>query len=214
VLWRAARERGFLITSGLKANRSLRVPDPATPTGWRWQRLDEYAAGLSDDAYTAVTWPTQEGGRTVYAHVVQTRVRKLYRCQVLVVRESLDAPVAQARSWASSDLAADLPTLIGHAAARWEVEVLFGDAKELLGLDQYQLLSATAIVRFWTLVLAAYGCIEEEQARLRRREGGPVTIGDARAALQRAHQRHLLGWLHEQFQAGATPHELAERLAA
>ena len=56
--------------------------------------------------------------------------------------------------------------------------------------------------------------IEEEQARLRRKEGGPVTIGDARAALQRAHQRQLLGWLHEQFQAGATPHELAERLAA
>jgi hypothetical protein len=139
-------------------------------------------------------------------------VRKLYRCQVLVVRESLDAPVAQARCWASSDLAADLPTLVGHAAARWEVEVLFGDAKELLGLDQYQLLSATAIVRFWTLVLAAYGCLEEEQARLRRGGDGPVTIGDARAALHRAHQRHLLGWLHEQFQAGATPHELAERL--
>ena len=213
-LWRAARERGYLITSGLKANRSLRVPDPEAPQGWRWQRLDEYAAGLSDDAYTAVTWPTQEGGRTVYAHVLQTRVRKLYRCQVLVVRESLDAPVAQARYWASSDLAADLPTLVGHAAARWEVEVLFGDAKELLGLDQYQLLSATAIVRFWTLVLAAYGCLEEEQARLRRREAGAVTIGDARTALQRAHQRHLLGWLHEQFQAGATPHELAERLAA
>jgi len=213
-LWRAARERGFLITSGLKANRALRVPDPEAPAGWRWQRLDEYAAGLRAADYTAVTWPSQEGGRAVYAHVAQTRVRKLYRCQVLIVREALDAPLTQARYWASSDLAADLPTLVGHAAARWAVAVRFGDAKELLGLDQYQLLSATALVRCWTLVLAAYACIEEEQARLRRKEGGPVTLGDARAALQRAHQRQLLGWLHEQFQAGATPHELAERLAA
>src|SRR5437667_10947700 len=30
-LWRAARERGFLITTGLKSNRLLRVEDPSAP---------------------------------------------------------------------------------------------------------------------------------------------------------------------------------------
>jgi hypothetical protein len=40
-------------------------------------------------------------------------------------------------------------------AARWGIEVLFADTKELLGLDRYQLMSATALVRFWTLVLTA-----------------------------------------------------------
>ncbi len=30
--------------------------------------------------------------RTVYVHVVATRVRKLYRCQVVIVRDSLTAP--------------------------------------------------------------------------------------------------------------------------
>ena len=190
------------------------MPDPEAPGGWRWQRLDEYAAGLTADDYTAATWPSQQDQRQVYVHVVQTRVRKLYRCQVVIVRESLDAPVAQARYWASSDLAADLPALLTHLAARWEVEVLFGDAKELLGLDQYQLLSATAIVRFWTLVLAAYVCVEEEQARLRTACGGHVTLGAARAALQWTHYRHLLSWLHQQFRAGATPQALADQLAA
>jgi SRSO17 transposase len=213
-LWRAARERGFLITSGLKANRSLRVPDPAAPGGWRWQRLDEYAAGLAAADYTVATWPSQQDQRQVYVHAIQTRVRKLYRCQVVIVRDSLDAPLSQARHWASSDLAADLATLVGHLAARWEVEVLFGDAKELLGLDQYQLLSATAIVRFWTLALAAYVWVEEEQARLRAARGGHVTLGEARAAVQWTHYRHLLSWLHEQFQAGATPQALADQLAA
>jgi hypothetical protein len=36
-LWRAARERGFLITSGLKSNRWLWVEDPSAPEGWTWQ---------------------------------------------------------------------------------------------------------------------------------------------------------------------------------
>src|SRR6266481_2618551 len=34
-------------------------------------------------------------------------------------------------------------------------EVLFGDGKEELGLDHYQLMDVTAIVRFWTLALLA-----------------------------------------------------------
>ena len=50
----------------------------------------------------------------------------------------------------------DLATLLGHIAARWDVEVFFADTKELLGLEQYQLMTTAAIMRFWTLVLAAY----------------------------------------------------------
>src|SRR6266516_3869683 len=46
-LWRAARERGLLITSGLKSNRWLRVEDPTAPNGWSWQRLSDYTAKLS-----------------------------------------------------------------------------------------------------------------------------------------------------------------------
>ena len=45
-LWKAARERGFLITTGLKSNRWLRVEDQTAEQGWRWQRLSDYAAQL------------------------------------------------------------------------------------------------------------------------------------------------------------------------
>jgi hypothetical protein len=34
-LWRSARARGFLITTGLKANHAVRVPDPEAERGWR-----------------------------------------------------------------------------------------------------------------------------------------------------------------------------------
>ena len=64
------------------------------------------------------------------------------------MRHALDAPLAQARYWVSSDLDADAQTLLAHISARWEIEVLFGDGKEDLGLDHYQVMSATAILRF------------------------------------------------------------------
>lgn len=112
--------------------------------------------------------------------MVSTRVRTLYRCQVVLVRESLEAPLKEARYWASSDITADAATLLAHIAARWDIEVLFADGKELLGLDQYQLMSSVALVRFWTLVLAAYAYLDEERARLRQHWQRPVTIGEAR----------------------------------
>ncbi len=178
VLWKAARERGFLITTGRKCNRWLRIADPTVEGGWRWQRLSDYTAQLQESSYQRVKWPGS--AHEVYVHVVTTRVRKLYQCQVVIVRQSLDAPLSQTRSWASSDLEAELPTLLTHIATRWKIEVLFGDGKEKLGLDHYQLMSAVAIVRFWTLALLAYVFLEEERARLQQHWQRPVTIGEAR----------------------------------
>jgi hypothetical protein len=101
-LWHAARERDFLITTGMKSNRWLRVPDDTTAQGWRWQKVSEYAAGLSEQDFQLVCQP--RGGKKVYVHVVKTSVRKLYRGPLVIVRHSLTAPLAQTRYWASSAL--------------------------------------------------------------------------------------------------------------
>ena len=211
-LWCAARERGFLITSGLKSNRWLRVADPSAPEGWSWQRLSDYTAKLSASDYVQLKWP--KGEDDVYVHVVSTRVRKLYSCQVVIVRQSLDAPVSQARYWASSDLQASPQMLLSHIGARWDIEVLFADGKEELGLDQYQLMSATALVRFWTLAMLAYVLLEEERHRLQEQWQRHVTIGEARREIQRRHRRHVLDWLHGLFQSGVEPDALYELLSA
>lgn len=116
-LWSAARQREFLITTGIKSNRWLRVADEATPQGWRWQQLSDYLATLSAQDFVEVCWP--RGGKKVFVHVVSTRVRKLYCCQIVMVRHRLDAPLSQARYWASSDLEAPVETLLEHISARW-----------------------------------------------------------------------------------------------
>jgi hypothetical protein len=94
------------------------------------------------------------------------------------------------------------------------VEVLFADTKEVLGLDQYQVMSVHAIVRFWTLVLATYTFLEEEQSLLTAQQQRHVTLGQARRAVLTTHRHHLLDWIYAQFHAGATPDDLAQRLAA
>lgn len=129
------------------------------------------------------------------------------------MRESLAGGAEAVRYWASSDLAADAATLVGHIATRWSIEVLFADLKEL-GLDQYQVLSAPGVERWWTLVLASYVFLEEQRARLLAECGEYVTIGAARRAMQRLHQRHLLNWLFMRFQHGAQPDDVAALLAA
>jgi SRSO17 transposase len=208
-LWKIARERGFLITSGLRCNRSLRIEDPKEPNGWRWQRVDEYAAALPKEAWQWVCWPNQNEKRWVYVHVVSTRIKKLYRCQLVIVRGKWDDEEEERTLyWASSDLSADLPTLAGHIAARWDVEVLFADTKELLGLDQYQLMTATAIIRFWTLVMLAYYFLDQERDRYQRQSDSHLTIGDAWRELQRIHWRHFIVWMQQRFRFGDQPADL------
>jgi hypothetical protein len=141
-------------------------------------------------------------------------VRALYRCQLVIARPALDAPASATRYWASSDLDADMTALLGHIVARWAVEVFFSDTKDLLGLDQYQLMTTTAIVRFWTLVLAAYTLIEEERARLAHEQQRRVTVGEGRRALQHLHYRHLLGWIEQELHAGCAANALYDRLVA
>jgi SRSO17 transposase len=214
-IWATAKARGFSISSGLKSNRLLRITDAQAKRGWRWQDLKTYASKLSENDYQQVVWPNQDGeGRVVWVHTVTTTVRNLGRCQVILVRDGVEAPSKDVRFWASSDLAADPTTLIRHLAVRWDIEVLFADAKELLGLDQYQLMSATAIVRFWTLVLAAYVFLEEERTRLAATTEQHVTIGDAQRAIQRAHWVHLLNWLRQQFQHQEAFAAIVRQLAA
>jgi len=208
-IWQIARERGFLITSGLRCNRSLRIEDDQAEKGWRWQRVDEYADALSATAWQHVCWPNQNGQRWVYVHVVSTRIKKLYRCQLVIARGQWDDDEAEKTLyWASSDLTADLMTLVGHIATRWDIEVLFADAKELFGLDQYQLMTAAAIVRFWTMVMLAYYFLDQERAHYQQQTDQHLTIGDVWRQVRRTHWRHFIDWIHQEFRFGCQPADL------
>jgi SRSO17 transposase len=212
-IWRLARERGFLITSGLKSNRCLRVEDSQAASGWRWQSVTEYAASLPASAYQKMVWPNGDH-KTVFVHVIATRVRKLYRCQVIIIRSSLDCPPKAMRYWVSSDLEADVYPLVEPIAMRWKIEVFFEDVKDVLGFDHYQLMSTIAILRFWALIMTAYAFLDEQRVYLSTRQHSPITIGQARRTIQHSHYCHLLDWLYRQFSQGYSPAQFYDLLVA
>jgi len=240
-LWKAALDRGFKITTGIRSNRWLRVScevTPTTPKGWKWQRLDDYAASLPESAYQECSHP-RNPKKKVWVHVVDTRVRKLYRCKLIIIRKSLKDPVSAARFWVTSDLEADAQTCLNVISIRWDIEVFFEDMKELLGIDQYQIMTSTGLLRYWTLCWIAFSFLEEIRNYLKHTKDCQVqidskteiinkdgkelneyqkehhaTLGQARRKVQEIHQELFLEWVYHHALSGTPVKDLHALLVA
>ena len=208
-LWKAGRKRGFAIRGGLKCNRNMRTQDAKGKSVYC--SLNRYAATLSPEQFTECILPCASGGNCVLVHRVRTFVRKLGACQVLIVRARAEANLKQTRYFVTSVLEADTETILSFLAIRWGIETFFDDLKELLGSDHYQLMSATGILRFWTLACCGYVFLEEQRAQ---RGATGCSIGTIRRQRDKEHQSRLLEWLRHGFQDGSSPQEMMERLAA
>ncbi len=205
---RAAQKRGWEVSGGLKSNRRMRL---ISEEGQRqWIKLSAYAASLKREDWSEVTWPSEQGGQKMYAHLVQTWVCKLGPTLLLVTCHNLDEPLKSVRYWGSTLLNLDAQALVDILAIRWNIETFFEYDKDLLGSDHYQLMSAQAILRFWTLI-ACLMCFLEEQRTAR--ESSPITCGVARRAIQEQHRINLLLWLEDQFQTHSSIEQINAQLA-
>jgi len=209
-IWRAALERGWDVTGGLKSNRVIRL---IAPDGTRqWVPVRDHAASLTAKDFQLILWPTEEGSKTVYAHLIETWVRKLGPCQVLIVKPDPQASPEQTRYWATSRLEDSLEQVVAHVAQRWTIEQLFADFKELMGSDHYQFRSAQGIVRFWALGLCLFQFLDQVRATHYRLKGERLTLGQARQQIRESHEAGLLDWIYDQVQAGATRNEIRQAL--
>jgi Transposase DDE domain len=240
-IWKTARDRGFKITTGIKRNRWMRVPcevTPETPKGWKWQKLDDYAASLTEEAYQQCSCPRNPKEK-VYVHVVDTRVRKLYRSNIIIIRKKLTDPLSTARFWVTSDVDADAQTCLNIIGVRWDIEVFFEDMKELLGIDQYQIMTTTGLLRYWTLCWIAFSFLEEIRYDLKHSKDGKekidhktemakeydiylgeyqetyhATLGQAMRYVQERHQELFLEWVYHHALSGTPVQDLHALLAA
>ena len=119
-------------------------------------------------------------------------------------------PQLAIRYWGSTVLELDAQSFIDLMAIRWNIETFFEYEKDLLGSDHYQLMSANAILRFWTLTVCLLYFLEEQRADL---DDTAITCGDARRRIQNEHKLQLLKWLERQFRTGASPDQIFYLLA-
>jgi len=210
-IWKAVKARHWDLSGGLKKNHKLRTED--VEGNLLWARVDDYAAELPKEAFQAVIWPNQEGGETVYAHLIRTRVKKLGACQVLIVKTAADDPAEKARFYITTRLCDSLEQVVNAIAVRWNIETLFGDFKELMGSDQYQLHSAEAILRFWALGLCLYQFLDSLRHRLRRLRHKEFTLGDTLNWVRARNETQTLDWIYRQAAAKATLPAIRARLA-
>lgn len=205
---RAAQKRGWEVSGGLKNNRTLRL---IHADGEReWLKLSAYATRLQRSDWQEVTWPSEQGGQKMYAHRVQTWVRKLGPTLVLITCHDLDEPLKSMRYWGSTLLTLSAQELVDTLAMRWSIETFFEYDKDLLGSDHYQLMTAQAILRFWTLLSCLLYFLEEQRAQQDR---PLLTCGEARRKLQEQHRLNLLLWLKDQFQANSSIEQISAQLA-
>lgn len=205
-IWKAVKTRQWDLTGGLKKNHKLRTTD--VEGNLIWMRMDDYAAEHLDQALQPVTWPNQDGGQTVYACLIRTKVKKLGACQVLVVKTQADDPAEKSRFYITTRLNDQLEQVVNAMALRWTVETLFANFKELMGSDQYQLHSAEAIIRFWALGLCLYQFLDSLRQRLKRIYNQEFTLGETLAWVRKQNEMHMLTWICRQAAAGARPQQI------
>jgi len=205
---KAAQKRNWDISGGLKSNRVMRLM--AEDGSREWLKLSVYASRLRRQDWQEVVWPSEQGGHKVYAHLVITWIRKLGPTLLLITCHDLDDPLKSIRYWGSTVLDLDAQALVNILAIRWQIETFFEYDKDLLGSDHYQLMSAQAILRFWTLIACLMCFLEELRANP---DFQLLTCGDARRMIQYEHRVNLLHWLNDQFRAGCSVDQISISLA-
>lgn len=205
---RAAHQRGWEVSGGLKSNRVMRLKQ--SDGSREWTKLSAYAAGLTREAWVEVTWPSAEGGQKVYAHLVSTWIRKLGPTLLLITCHDLEAPLKSVRYWGSTIMNLDAQEMVDILAIRWEVETFFEYEKDLLGSDHYQVMTRQGVLRFWTLTACLQCFLEELRSQ---KAGSALTCGDVRRMLQQEHRRNLLIWLEARFLEGQSVDLICSQLA-
>ena len=205
---KAAQKRNWDISGGLKSNRVMRLM--AEDGSREWLKLSVYASRLRRQDWQEVVWPSEQGGHKVYAHLVITWIRKLGPTLLLITCHDLDDPLKSIRYWGSTVLDLDAQALVNILAIRWQIETFFEYDKDLLGSDHYQLMSAQAILRFWTLIACLMCFLEELRANP---DFQLLTCGDARRMIQYEHRVNLLHWLNDHFREGCSVDQVGISLA-
>jgi len=95
-----------------------------------------------------------------------------------------------------TDSSLDVVTILSYYNVRWNIETGYRYFKELLGFDEYQLLSRKGIERFWTIEFLTYNYLEYQRQEWEKER--TMTIGDVVRRIRKDHLGQLVMYTYEQ----------------
>lgn len=96
-----------------------------------------------------------------------------------------------------TDLSLDLITILSYYRIRWHIETGYRYFKELLGFDQYQLLSFKGIHRHWAIQFLTQNLLEIQRVEWSK-PSSKLTLGDVVRRFRHEHKGQMMLYVFEQ----------------
>jgi len=194
----ACNAKGFHILAAVKSNRKI------SPAGIRISMSEFASHYISKSDLRSVT--VEKQGR-YWIYTYEGPLAELENVRVLLSWEDKFESGKTPFCLLCTDHSLDLVTILRYYHIRWNIETGYRNFKELLGFDQYQLLSFQSIQRFWFLQFLTQNFLE-----LQRREWStgefPMTLGDVVRRIRKEHLGQLVVYVYEQALAQNPLHKV------
>ena len=170
--WLEEQRQGYVlaIACNLRVRLAGRKPREA-----RW--VDEVVAGLPADAWQCLSAGEGSKGPRLYNWAwVEAESSDLPEGwkRFLLARRSLEDAEEIAYYFGFAPVALTLPEAAEAAGLRWNIESGFEQAKQEVGLDEYEVRQWEGWSRFITLGLLAHAFLAVQRARARAEKGAPA----------------------------------------
>lgn len=124
------------------------------------------------------------------------KLGKIENVKVLLSWEDTFKPGQAPFSLLCTDSSLDFVTILRYYDVRWHIETGYRYFKDLLGFDNYQLLSMKGIERYWCIQFLTNNFLEHQ--RHEWRSEGCETIGDVVRRIRKENMGQIVAYAYEQ----------------
>lgn len=164
----ACNAKGFHVIGAVKSNRKIR------PNGIEVSMAEFAGQYIRNPDLRSVT---VKGKGKFRMYEYEGPISEIENAKVLLSWEKKFRQDQKPFCILCTDLTLDVVTILEYYNVRWEIETGYRYFKELLGFDQYQLLSFKAIERYWAIQYLVQNFLEFQRFEWSKTK--PLTLGDA-----------------------------------
>ncbi|WP_051250481.1 IS701 family transposase [Paenibacillus harenae] len=185
----ACNRKGFHVIAALKTNRRIR------PAGVSI-KIDEFAEKYirKSDLHSV----TVEGQGTYLVYPYEGSVSDIENVKLLLSWKDEYTGLSKPQvCLLCTDLSLDLVTIQRYYHVRWNIETGYRYFKELLGFDQYQLLSIHGIQRFWAIQFLTQNFLEFQRQEWMEQQSD-LTLGDVARRIREEFFGQIIVYVYQQ----------------